>query len=202
MGPLARIDVTGAVLLALVVLVLTALTVYCTVLLRAARAQRVQLAAELHRSRSEVRSLSRRVEELSADVDLAGRVAAQDREYVITSLAGADEAGPSPRGQRERASRRDAGRGTVGRAMEDQLVQSLAHHQGRSRVREQAVELVVRTVSIGHGVRRALTADNRDRAAAEAHLARRRSRRTRRRELREARRLLRVVRTQGDEDVA
>ena len=207
MGLLTHATVMSAVINGLMVVVAIALAVCITVVLRSARTRRAQLAIELERSRSEVESLSRRVEELSQDVERAGTAAAQDREYVITSLAEAERAEVGPR----RTSRR-TGQGRVlpaqhrppvGRALEDQLVESLARHQDGSRRRSRAVQLVVRTVSLGHGVRRALAPENLDRATAEAHVVRRRSRRLRKRELREARRLLRVVRTrEADEDVA
>ena len=207
MGPLAYIDVMSAVLIGVVALVVTALSACIALALRAARTRRAQLATELERSRSEVESLSRRVEELSHDVERAGTAAAQEREYVITSLAEAERAELGPR-RTSRPTRQGRvmnsnHRPPVGRALEDQLVESLARHQDGSRRRSRTVQLVVRTVSLGHGVRRALAPDNLDRAAAEAHVVRRRSRRVRKRELREARRLLRVVRTrEADEDVA
>jgi hypothetical protein len=210
MGPLTSSDVTGAALIglgALVLLVLLVLTAV-VVVIRSGRARRAQQAAELDRSRAEVESLTRRVEELSQDVDRNRRAALEDREYVITSLAEAE------RGEL-RDRRTGAGRvvlspnGPVpdrrplGELVEDHLVAGLARNQDGSAFRSRAVDLVVRTVALGHGVRQALSPDNLDRAAAEAHVARRRSRRVRKRELREARRLLRVVRThQRDEDVA
>lgn len=193
MGPLTSSDVAGAVLVGLAAAVLGVLTLVAVVLVRSARAQRAQLAAELDRSRSEVESLGRRVEALTEDVHRAGRVAARDREYVITSLADVERG--------ELPGRLMPGRPPVAQTLESQLVDSLARAQGGSAVRARAVDLVVRTVSLSHGVRRALSPDNIDRAAAEAHIARRRSRRIRKRELREARRLLRVVRDHH-EDVA
>jgi hypothetical protein len=85
----------------------------------------------------------------------------------------------------------------VGRVLQEQLVGALARQQDVSRLRARAVDVVVRTVALGAGVRRALSPDVLDRAAAEAHVARRRSRRERRRELREARRVVRGARDHG-----
>jgi hypothetical protein len=178
MGPVAL----TAALVAAVVAAVTLLVV-AVVLLRATRDERERLDRELLTSRDEVAELSRRVAALSAEVTETR----QDRDYVITSLA--DEAPLLPYDeQRDRPS--------VGRVMEDQLVGVLARQDG-SRLRARAVGLVIRTVALGHGVRRALAPDVLDRAAAEAHVARRRSRRDRRRELREARRLVRGMRPDG-----
>jgi type II secretory pathway component PulM len=213
MGPLAHTGVVGVLLVVLAVLVAVLLVVVpATLLVRSARARRARVTAQLEESRAEVALLGRRVEELSQEVLEARRLApersderapdrAQDRstvrEYVITSLA-AGAAGAAPRPVATGAEKVP-----LGRVLEDQLVGSLARQQDRSALRRQVVEAVVRTVSLGHGLRRALTPDNLDRAAAEAHVARRRSRRIRRRELKEARRLLRVVPPHPhDEDVA
>jgi hypothetical protein len=197
MERLSELDATGAVLVGLVGLVALGVLGLATTLVRSTRVRRAELAAALEQSRAEVASLSRRVEELSEDVDRAGRAAAREREYVITSLTEVERAGHVTRlpGQITPAP-------GLGKALEEQLVGALARQDG-SQVRGRAVDVVVRTVALGHGIRRALRPEIRDRAAAEAHVARRRSRRVRRQELREARRLLRVVRThQQDEDVA
>ncbi len=160
---------------------------------RTTRADRERLDRELSTSRDEVAELSRRVAELSAEVVETRRTAEVDRDYAITSLANNDAALLPYDEQRDRP--------TVGQVVEDQLVGVLARQHG-SRLHARGVSLVVRTVEIGHGVRRALSPDVLDRAAAEAHVARRRSRRERRRELREARRLVRGVRPAGEADQA
>jgi hypothetical protein len=206
MGSLAHTGVVGVLLVVLAVLVVV---LPAALLVRSARARRAGVTAQLEESRAEVALLGRRVEELSQEVLQARRLAGQEqsdersqdrstvREYVITSLA-AGATGAAPR-----SVATGADKVPLGRVLEDQLVESLARQQDRSALRRQVVEVVVRTVSLGHGVRRALTPDNLDRAAAEAHVARRRSRRIRRRELKEARRLLRVVPPHPhDEDVA
>jgi hypothetical protein len=121
-------------------------------------------------------------------------MADQDREYVITSLGDLDD-GEHP-AQVARLAAAPA-RPAVGMILEQQLVGALAKQRDQSLLRARAVDVVVRTVALGHGVRRALSPDVRDRAAAEAHVARRRSRRERKREEREARRLLRAVKAQA-----
>jgi type II secretory pathway component PulM len=206
MGPLAHTGLVGVLLAVLVAVLLV--VVPATLLVRSARARRARVTAQLEESRAEVALLGRRVEELSQEVLQARRLAGQERsdersqdrstvrEYVITSLA-AGATGAAPR-----SVATGADKAPLGRVLEDQLVGSLARQQDRSALRRQVVDVVVRTVSLGHGVRRALRPDNLDRAAAEAHVARRRSRRIRRRELKEARRLLRVVPHPHDEDVA
>ncbi|MDX6326833.1 MAG: hypothetical protein QOK15_3187, partial [Nocardioidaceae bacterium] len=55
---------------------------------RSARARRDALAAELARSRADVEALSSRVTDLADELQETRRVAAADREYVITSLGG------------------------------------------------------------------------------------------------------------------
>ncbi len=188
MGPVA---LTAALVAAVVVVAI--LLVATVALLRSARAQRERLDRELLASRAEVGRLSQAVAALSDEVTDTRRAAEVERDYVITSLSGdgADHTRLAPYGgERDRAA--------VGRVVEDQLVGVLARNRDATRLRARAVDLVVHTVALGHGVRRALSPDVLDRAAAEAHVARRRSRRERRRELREARRLVRGTRVAGD----
>jgi hypothetical protein len=198
MGPVALTAALVAAVVAAVTLVVVAVVLPRAS--RATRAERKRLDHELLTSRDEVAELSRRVAELSAEVTQSRH----DRDYVITSLAAdaassdrecagahaqSDEAALLPYDER-------GDRPSVAQVVEDQLVGVLARQDG-SRLRTRAVGLVVRTVAIGHGVRRALAPDVLDRAAAEAHVARRRSRRDRRRELREARRHVRSTRPAG-----
>jgi hypothetical protein len=194
MSPVAQ---TAALVAAVVAAV--ALVVRAGALLRGARATRAErerLDRELLTSRDEVAELSRRVAELSAEVTGTRRTAEAGRDFVITSLAGTG-ADPAPLLPYDE----ELDRPSVGRVVEDQLVGALARHNG-SRLRARAVDVVVRAVALGHGVRRVLSPDVLDRAAAEAHVARRRSRRDRRRELREARRLVRGARSSRDPDPA
>ena len=178
---------TAAAVLAVVALVAVVLVVRAG---RAGRARREALAADLARSRADVDALSRRVTDLADELRETRRAAAADHEYVITSLGGEIE--PTvvdalllpQRGLVQR-------RVELGRLLEDRLVHTLSRRSSWSAVRLR--DAAVRTVALGHGVRRALSPDILDRAAAESQVARRRSRRNRRRELRDARRLLRSV---------
>jgi hypothetical protein len=193
MGPVAlTAALVAAVVAAVVLLAVTG------VVLRSARAERDRLDRELHVSRDTVAELDRRLAELSDEVTKTR----DHRDYVITSLAGdaasSDRVSAGAHPQSDGAAllpydeRRD--RLSVARVVQEQLVGALARHQDVSRLRAKAVDVVVRTVALGAGVRRALSPDVLDRAAAEAHVARRRSRRERRRELREARRVVRGAR--------
>ncbi len=191
MGPVA---LTAALVAAVVAAVTLLVAVALLAATRATRAERERLDRELLTSRDEVAELSRRVAELSAEVTETRRTAQVGRDFVITSLAGTG-ADPAPLLPYDE----ELARPSVGRVVEDQLVGVLARHNG-SRLRARAVDVVVRAVALGHGVRRVLSPDVLDRAAAEAHVARRRSRRDRRRELREARRLVRGARSSRDPD--
>ncbi len=187
MDPVAQVTSLDVALAACAGLVVCA-ALAAVLLLRAAGRRRAALDVELARSRHDVESLSRRVAELSDDVVRARRTADQDREYVITSLGDEAPAGP-PAGDQVTLG---PSRVPMGRILEDQLVGALARQPRGSGARATAVQLVVRTVAVGHGLRRALSPDVLDRAAAEAHVARRRSRRERRRQVRNARRLVRA----------
>ena len=156
-----------------------------------ATAEREALQEGLQRSQDQVEALSRRVEDLSDEVRTARRAtdaAVADREYVITTLheatrsTGVVEAAPAPR--------------HPSLDVETRVVEGLGRIDRASLVGRRVVEAGVSVVATVHGVRRALQAEHLDRAAAEAHVARRRSRRVRRQELREAKRLLRAVRAQ------
>ncbi len=178
------------------------------------------------RADEQIARLDARVSELSADVARARgastRRGAGARDYVITTLLEPDDqrtgeqeapddvvrrrvdadrardlAVPASSGTLGRTARTPGPAQALARAMETQVVAALARHQGVSSLRDRAVDLGVHGVALAHGVRRALSAETLDRAAAEAHVARRRSRRVRRAEVREARRLVRHLRA-GD----
>ena len=100
-----------------------------------------------------------------------------------------DSPSPSPRSVPSPAA-------AVVEVLEEQAVSRLAEVDTSRPWGARLADAGVKALALGHGVRRALSEENRDRAAAEAHVARRRSRRTRRQELREARRLLRALRSQ------
>lgn len=185
MGPvtIAVVCAAGAVLMVLASALVVAR--------RRSLARRAELARELAASQEAVRQLATRVEELSDDMVTTRRDA--ERAYLITSLSEHDAVlDTAAVRQVPRADRAATPRSAeVTRALEEQLVATLARQRAVSGVRARAVDVAVRTVALGHGVRRALQPEVLDRASAEAHIARRRSRRLRKRELREARRLLR-----------
>jgi hypothetical protein len=200
MGPVARaVTLDGVPALAAAVAACLLCAALAMLVLVRARRRKAALDAELDRSRHDVETLSRKVAELSDEVGRARRRADLDREYVVTSLGREDDlagedgevAGPRPATAIDQLAGGPA-RVPVGKMVEDQLVQALARQPAGSAARDLAVQLVVRTVAVGHGVRRALSPEVRDRAMAEANVARRRSRRERKRQVREARRLVRA----------
>lgn len=129
---------------------------------------RRRLEHELQVSRESAERLRARVEELSRAVDVPDPHHAPDQEFVITSLG---DVAPAPAGEDGRAPA-----GLSGPAFA-----SLA-----------ARESLIRLVSLGHGVRRALSAESRNRIRFEVGREIRRARKDRRRELKEARRQLRA----------
>jgi hypothetical protein len=161
----------------------------------AEQTRRELLEQELAEARTDVAALGRRLDDLGHEVHgarhAAERAAARsaqvgsrpDREFVITSLGDPEPAAPCPRGARS------AGPASV---LEERLVRAASGHTG-SISGAAATRLLVQAAALGHGVRRALSPDVLDRAAAEATVARRRSRRDRKREIRDARRVLRTV---------
>lgn len=194
MGPVVQLVVPDAVVAAVGAVVACAVVAAAVALLRSRRRRRATLDEALLRSREEVEALSRKVEELSHEV-VRSRRAEQEREYVITSLIEGDPVGNGPTAVPQRAA---SERTAVGGAAEEQLVRALARRSGSPAGRRWS-DLVVGVVALGHGVRRAMSADVRDRAAAEAHVARRQSRRERRRQVRQARRIVRDGRPPGQE---
>ncbi len=161
-------------------------------------AEKSALQVELARSQAAVGQLSAQVDALGLQLAEARRVLQDARshqpEYVITSLTQKAATGDVS-STTSIAALLPARTGPAAH-LEDQLVGALARHQDVSPFRAHVVEIVVKTVALGHGVRRALSPDVLDRAAAESHVARRRSRRNRKREEREAKRLLRAVKDQ------
>lgn len=164
---------------------------------RAARSRR-QLEERLAESQREVAELARAVAGLSRAVETSRRAATAERAHVITTLAEAADAaelGAARQPLAEPAIRPVTG-AAVAEVLEEQVVSRLADVDTTRPWGARLAGAGVKALALGHGVRRALSEENRDRAAAEAHVARRRSRRTRRQELREARRLLRALRSQ------
>lgn len=171
--------------------VLAALLGAMVVSARRARASQRLVEEQLAGSRRQVADLAEQVGRLAAQVEAGRRRSAEDHGYVITTLAEAAQVSGGPPAQ-------ETGPGAfpLADALEQQAVSRLAQVDTSTRVGARIADAGVRAVALGHGLRRALSQENRDRASAEAHVARRRSRRTRRQELREARRLLRAVRAQ------
>ncbi len=176
--------------------VLASAVVALAVLVRRARRSRQRVAQQLIRSQQQVAELAAKVDHLAAELSTRRPDVVDPHEYVITTLAEAAQVTEAVVGPREPASR--SARGSVADVLEEQAVTRLAAVDTGSRAGALLTGAGVKAVALSHGLRRALTQDNLDRAAVESHLARRRSRRSRRQELREARRLLRAVRAQRE----
>ena len=179
--------------------VVALLVALVTVRRRAAaeQARRQDLEHALEQARTDVAALGTRLDVLGHEVlearHTAERAAARsaqpasrtEREFVITSLGDTEQHPP----------RQPAGASQTGSGLQPRLfaglLRAVSRHDGPPS--GAAAELLVKAAALGHGVRRALSPDVLDRAAAAATVARRRSRRDRKRELREARRVLRSV---------
>lgn len=156
--------------------------------------ERRRAARELARSQAELAALGARIDGLSAEVRSARQAVDARPPVVITSL-GDPTQGPSrvrleeapfdrgPAGVRPPATE-------LGSAVQNQLVAALARQRERAAGRP-VVAVAVRAMALGHGVRRALAEENRDRIAIAMRLEMRRSRRARREEERAARRIVR-----------
>jgi len=131
------------------------------------------MAADLRASRQEVETLRSRLDALAESLE--GPTGREDdtsrQQYVITSL---------PVGA-QRNELVVAGQDASGRVV-----------SGRHFAFVAATESVVRVVSLAHGVRRALTAENRNRIRFEMQREVKRARKQRRRDLKEAKRHLRT----------
>ena len=176
-------DTPGLTLLVAVVVALGCLLALLATQ-RRSRAEQRRLGDQLRASTTAVADLRGLVEEL------AGRMAVADQRppgaprdgFVITSLPGE----PGVEVVTEQASR-------------DVEVLPLS---GRDFATVAVTESTVRLVSLAHGVRRALSAENRNRIRFEVRREVRRSRRQRRRDLKEARRHLRVHGAPAGRDAA
>jgi hypothetical protein len=141
----------------------------------AARASRRRWQAQLDAARGEIEALGARVDALSARPDPAPVPGAAAHEFVITTLPEGTEAADGTVAVTPPSPALTAGQFT-----------SVA-----------VGESLVRVLSFGHGVRRALSAENRNRIRFEVRREVKRSRRQRRRDLKEARRHLREVDPRG-----
>ena len=160
-------------LLVTVAAVAVVLAVLAAVALRASRRERRRLAAQVDAAHADVEALRERVEELSRRL-AGGQPAANAREaheFVITSL---------PDGRL---------RGTHAEDEPEPAGTPLSAGQFASVA---LGESLVRVLSLGYGVRRALSAENRNRIRFEMRREVKRSRRQRRHDLKEAKRLLRA----------
>jgi hypothetical protein len=162
--------------------------------LRSARSSR----RRADQAQQELASLVARVDELAGEVRRAGRQrherAADGREYVITTLGTPEPDRTGRDGAAVSLSGTPSVRGPAGAALQRRLVTAIRRSTADRPAEEVLVSLAVRTVAVGHGVRRALSAENRDRIGWEMRRAMRHSRRVRRQELRAARREARARR--------
>lgn len=157
-----------------------------------ARSSRQPAGRALAQAQQDVEALAARVCELSAEVDRVRREGREHegagREYVITTLGSAPGQPPRDTGAVALAGP------SAGALLQRRLVAAIRRSTADRPAEEVLVTLAVRTVAVGHGVRRALSAENRDRIAWEMRRAARASRRSRRREVRAARREARARR--------
>jgi hypothetical protein len=140
---------------------------------RAGRRAQARLLQQLALAQADVQALSERIEALSGEVAEARRTA--DRRelapQVITGLVLEADADTTPR--------------------EAQLVQAIEAGRPQWVPAKPLREALIRSVSLGHGVRRALAPDMRDRILLEMRAEVRRSRRQRKAELKAVKRYLR-----------
>lgn len=164
------------------------LLVLLVVLVRARRFRR-RTEAELATAQGEIAGLKRRVEELTQQV-VAASEAARERES--TPAASTTPSTPAVRRDRDV----EFVITTAGQPRPEE--QPLPTVDARQFASAAVGESLVRLVSLGYGVRRALSAENRNRIAFEMRREVRRSRKGRRRELRDLRRRLRDVEARED----
>jgi hypothetical protein len=146
------------------------------VALRASRRERRRLATQVESAHADMEALRARVEELSRELSTStpGVTGPEAREFVITSL---------PDGSL---------RGTLA-AADDEPAATISTPLSAGQFASVALgESLVRLLSLGYGVRRALTAETRNRIRFEMRREVKRSRRQRRRDLKEAKRHLRA----------
>ena len=145
------------------------------VALRASRQERRRLATQVESAHADVEALRARVEELSRELSTttAGITGPDAHEFVITSL---------PDGTL---------RGTLAATDDEPATTTTSTPLSAGQFASVALgESLVRVLSLGYGVRRALTAESRNRIRFEMRREVKRSRRQRRRDLKEAKRHL------------
>jgi hypothetical protein len=169
-------------LVALAVALVAAVLAACAVALSARRSRR-RLEAELAAAREGLAAVQKRLDGLARRVDRpAPKPPAADQEFVITT-AGRPEAAP----------------GAEVAAHSGGAVEPVSARQFASVA---LGESLVTIASFGYGVRRALSAENRNRIGFEMRREVRRARKQRRRDLREAKRHLRAQTIDDAEDAA
>jgi len=147
------------------------------VALRVSRRERRRLATQVESAHADVEALRARVEELSRELSSGtpGVTGPDAREFVITSLPDGTLRGTPVAAEDEPATTTTSTPLSAGQFASVALGESL-----------------VRLLSLGYGVRRALTAESRNRIRFEMRREVKRSRRQRRRDLKEAKRHLRA----------
>lgn len=167
MGPWVYVAAGATILVALGVCLLT---------VRSTRRSRAELRTELVAARHDVRHLTERLEALTAEVADARRMADERaRQEVAPLVVTGVVAEPD-----EDLVPRDA-----------QIVHAIATSKPQWVPAAPLREALIKTVSVTHGVRRALSADNRDRIMLEMRVEVRRSRRLRKAEMKAVRKYLR-----------
>ena len=170
----------------LVPLAVAAAVVVVVVAVLVSRAGRRRWQAQLDAARADVETLGARLDALSASTrPTSDESVAEPREFVITSLPEGTLTRHAAPGRDLPVARADGHALTAGRFASVAVGESL-----------------VRVLSLGYGVRRALSAENRNRIRFEMRREVKRARRQRRRDLKEAKRHLRHVMTESQEDAA
>jgi hypothetical protein len=149
-----------------------AVVLTCVLVARSGRRSRAELHRQLVTARQDVLALTQRIEALSGEVAEARKATEARREvapFVITGLIAEPESVPR----------------------EAQLVHAIEAGRPHWVPVKPLRETLVKTVSLAHGVRRALSPDNRDRIRLEMQAEVRRSRRQRKAELKAVRKYLR-----------
>ncbi|MEP7092004.1 MAG: hypothetical protein ABI776_18025 [Nocardioidaceae bacterium] len=151
------------------------------VVLLLALAGRRRLEGRLEVSHRDLARLRKQLDDLARRVEPGPSQPAGDPEhpgYLITSLSG-------------------EGPGGVPEVPSDPPAPDVQHPSGRAFAAVAAEESLIRVVTVAHGVRRALSAENRNRIRFEVAREVKRARRERRRELEQARRHLRAEQAAG-----
>jgi hypothetical protein len=149
----------------------------CVLAVRSGRRSRAELQHQLVAAREDVLALTDRLEAVAAEVVQARRIAEEQvarkelASFVITGVVAEPDGVTTPR--------------------EAQLVHAIEAGTPHWVPAKPLREALVRTVALGHGVRRALSPDKRDRILLEMRAEVRRSRRQRKAEMKAVRKYLR-----------